>query len=105
MHRSVKPTENLQHWVRFNMLEVKFAHELNEAIISLAAWDLLQKGFRYNPKKRFTAEECLAHPYFSEEPLAWGSGVIETICKLTDVRRAKRLIEKQIKCLNAITLM
>ncbi|CAL1287118.1 unnamed protein product [Larinioides sclopetarius] len=56
-----------------------------------------------------TAEDCLRHPYFSEEPRTWGSVqavfFLEIICKLTDVCRAKSLIQKQIKCLNAVALM
>jgi len=40
------------------------------------ALDLLEKMLVFNPEKRYTAEECLAHPYFEEyhsaeaEPLA-----------------------------------
>lgn len=40
------------------------------------ALDLLEKMLVFNPEKRYTAEECLAHPYFEDyhsaetEPLA-----------------------------------
>ena len=34
--------------------------------MNLQAIDLLQKMLRFNPHKRPTAAECLAHPYLSE---------------------------------------
>ena len=30
------------------------------------ALDLLENMIKFNPEKRFSAEECLAHPYFKK---------------------------------------
>jgi mitogen-activated protein kinase 1/3 len=33
---------------------------------SAEAVDLLENMLQFNPKKRYTVEQCLAHPYFSQ---------------------------------------
>jgi len=40
------------------------------------ALDLLEKMLVFNPEKRYTAEECLAHPYFEE----YHSAETEPLC-------------------------
>ncbi|GFQ81376.1 hypothetical protein TNCT_137501 [Trichonephila clavata] len=49
---------------RYNKLPLKFTDQPTSCIA------LLHKIFVYNPEKRFSAEKCLSHPYFTEEPTA-----------------------------------
>ncbi|GFS70462.1 hypothetical protein NPIL_421361 [Nephila pilipes] len=49
---------------RYNKLPLKFTDEPTSCIA------LLHKIFVYNPSKRFSAEQCLAHPYFTDAPTA-----------------------------------
>ena len=41
---------------------------MNHRTIPPSALDLMTKLLQYDPDKRPTAEECLTHEYFAEDP-------------------------------------
>lgn len=74
------PTE--RHWpglARLDVIRKKriiFPHQPNNllhkrfgASLSRTGFELLSRMLHYNPDKRISAAEALAHPFFSEEPL------------------------------------
>ena len=50
--------------------------------VPASAMDLILKLLQYDPEKRPSAEECLQHEYFTEEPapLRTSGYVIPTLC-------------------------
>ncbi|GFY64136.1 cyclin-dependent kinase 10 [Trichonephila inaurata madagascariensis] len=62
----------------YNKLPLKFTDQPASCIA------LLHKIFVYNPEKRFSAEQCLAHPYFSEKPTACNLETLLVLLKKPD---------------------
>ncbi|GFS76381.1 hypothetical protein TNCV_1620231 [Trichonephila clavipes] len=62
----------------YNKLPLKFTDQPTSCIA------LLHKIFVYNPEKRFTAIQCLEHPYFSEKPTACNLETLLVLLKKPD---------------------
>lgn len=106
------PTEDiwpgLNEWLTFKFGKI-YQSKLREAIplhpgvtgstayLSETGFDLLSRLLCYDPSKRITAAEALAHPYFNEAPLPLQPHEMESFRSMNENHKERELVKKKAR--------